>query len=46
MTTAGSVATIADFYRVAERVRNWGRWGTDDQLGTPAEQSLAEPAEE
>jgi len=34
MTTAGSVATIADFYRVAERVRNWGRWGKDDQLGT------------
>jgi hypothetical protein len=22
------------FERLAERVRNWGRWGEDDQRGT------------
>src|SRR5207245_8632252 len=28
------MATIDDFRAVAARVRNWGRWGDDDQLGT------------
>lgn len=28
------MATIDDFRAAAERVRNWGRWGDDDQLGT------------
>jgi len=23
-----------DFHRIAEKVRNWGRWGDDDQIGT------------
>lgn len=26
--------SVDDFYRVAEEVRNWGRWGADDELGT------------
>lgn len=26
--------TIADLMATADRVRNWGRWGDDDQLGT------------
>src|SRR5260221_8585521 len=25
---------MADFDRVAAEVRNWGRWGDDDELGT------------
>jgi len=28
------VAHLDDFQRCATRVRNWGRWGDDDQLGT------------
>jgi kynurenine formamidase len=28
------VANLTDFRRVAEDVRNWGRWGDDDELGT------------
>lgn len=28
------MAILADFRSAAERVRNWGRWGPDDQLGT------------
>jgi kynurenine formamidase len=28
------VATLTDYRRVGERLRNWGRWGDDDQLGT------------
>jgi kynurenine formamidase len=27
-------ASIDEFRAVADRVRNWGRWGEDDQLGT------------
>ena len=26
--------TMADFRRIADDVRNWGRWGDDDELGT------------
>lgn len=26
--------TTAEFWAVADEVRNWGRWGSDDQLGT------------
>ena len=26
--------TEEDFRRIAEKVRNWGRWGKDDQIGT------------
>ncbi len=29
-----SVASMSDFRRVADDVRNWGRWGDDDELGT------------
>lgn len=28
------MATLTDFHSLAERVRNWGRWGADDELGT------------
>jgi kynurenine formamidase len=28
------VATISDFRTMAAQVRNWNRWGADDQLGT------------
>jgi kynurenine formamidase len=28
------VASMNDFRRVADEVRNWGRWGDDDELGT------------
>jgi kynurenine formamidase len=28
------VASISDFRRAARDVSNWGRWGTDDELGT------------
>ena len=27
-------ATLDDLRRLAEEVRNWGRWGADDQIGT------------
>ncbi|MBO0728460.1 MAG: cyclase family protein [Acidimicrobiaceae bacterium] len=27
-------ATVADFRKTADQIRNWGRWGDDDQLGT------------
>ncbi|MGH2609692.1 MAG: hypothetical protein ACRDHF_11490, partial [Tepidiformaceae bacterium] len=27
-------ATIDEWRAVGDRVRNWGRWGADDQLGT------------
>jgi kynurenine formamidase len=26
--------TVADFERIFEQVKNWGRWGSDDELGT------------
>jgi kynurenine formamidase len=28
------VASMNDFRRVADDVRNWGRWGDDDEIGT------------
>ena len=28
------MSTMQDFRRVADDVRNWGRWGDDDELGT------------
>ena len=28
------MATIEDFRAMADQVRNWGRWGTEDELGT------------
>jgi kynurenine formamidase len=34
MSTVGRRATAADFERIFEAVKNWGRWGTDDELGT------------
>src|SRR5262245_37925065 len=34
MTTAAPQASISEFRATAEQLRNWGRWGTDDQLGT------------
>ena len=26
--------TLTDFHQTAEKVRNWGRWGDDDEVGT------------
>jgi kynurenine formamidase len=37
MTTPGSTqqrVSLEDFDRLFESVKNWGRWGPDDQLGT------------
>jgi kynurenine formamidase len=36
MTTgkALTMTTLDEYRRVGERLRNWGRWGADDQLGT------------
>lgn len=34
MTATDAQATLADFRRTAEKVRNWGRWGAEDELGT------------
>ena len=28
------MASMSDFRRVADDVRNWGRWGDADELGT------------
>ena len=28
------MALPEDFIQISNRVRNWGRWGDDDQLGT------------
>jgi kynurenine formamidase len=33
-TEEDSMATLAEFRAVADKVRNWGRWGADDELGT------------
>lgn len=33
-TTPGTLATMAEWRAVGDRLRNWGRWGKDDQLGT------------
>ncbi len=33
-TTAGRQATLDEWRKTGERLRNWGRWGKDDQLGT------------
>ena len=37
MTTAsgtGRKVSVAEFELIFESVKNWGRWGPDDQLGT------------
>ncbi len=34
MTYSAPVAVPAPFAEIAGRVRNWGRWGPDDQVGT------------
>src|SRR3954464_10798021 len=31
---APSMTTLDEYRRVGENLRNWGRWGADDQLGT------------
>ena len=28
------MVSLAEYRKVGEKVRNWGRWGADDQLGT------------
>jgi kynurenine formamidase len=34
MTSGGGRLTLEDFRRMGDKVRNWGRWGSEDQLGT------------
>lgn len=34
MTTTTGMASIGEFRATGARLRNWGRWGADDQLGT------------
>lgn len=34
MTQSGPKVSLEDFDRLFESVKNWGRWGPDDQLGT------------
>jgi hypothetical protein len=29
-----TMLTVAEFEEVFESVKNWGRWGADDELGT------------
>jgi hypothetical protein len=41
-----TIATAEDFHRAMKEVSNWGRWGTDDELGaanliTPAKRKQA-----
>jgi kynurenine formamidase len=31
---SGQQVSVAEFERIFESVKNWGRWGPDDQLGT------------
>ena len=33
-TSTGEKVSLAEFERIFESVKNWGRWGADDQLGT------------
>ncbi len=34
MTEQPATVSLAEFDRIFESVKNWGRWGPDDQLGT------------
>lgn len=34
VTPAGPTVSLDEFDRIFESVKNWGRWGPDDQLGT------------
>ncbi|HET6820115.1 MAG TPA: cyclase family protein [Candidatus Limnocylindria bacterium] len=34
MTEPGARVSLAEFEAMFESVKNWGRWGSDDQLGT------------
>jgi kynurenine formamidase len=34
VSQAAAAASIAQFERIFESVKNWGRWGPDDELGT------------
>jgi kynurenine formamidase len=34
MKQTGTKVNLAEFDRIFESVKNWGRWGPDDQLGT------------
>jgi kynurenine formamidase len=34
VNAAGANETVAEFERTFELVKNWGRWGPDDELGT------------
>ncbi len=34
MTKTNDKVTLQDIHAAAERVKNWGRWGADDEVGT------------
>ena len=34
MTQSRAKVSLEEFDRLFESVKNWGRWGPDDQLGT------------
>src|ERR1700730_1128974 len=34
MSTTPATVTLAEFDQMFESVKNWGKWGPDDQLGT------------
>ncbi len=34
MSTPPAPVTLAEFDKIFESVKNWGRWGDDDELGT------------
>src|SRR6202162_2501436 len=34
MSSGESKVTLKDIHAAAERLKNWGRWGPDDEIGT------------
>src|SRR6201988_4703876 len=34
MTTTNDKVTLQDIQHTSERLKNWGRWGADDEIGT------------
>ena len=34
MTEGRPIAGLGEFRKISDQVRNWGRWGADDELGT------------
>ncbi len=34
MTATNNTITLQDIQDVSQRLKNWGRWGADDEIGT------------